>query len=171
VTFGNLLGKPTLQAMVVAREILGGGPVFRSVFVFDNITAPQPKLLFKVEHLRHGDAQISGYSSIMTAEVDLNSTINKGKADVDVTPDLFREFQWSAGAETFVQTTFPGIYPDLTRYQAEADQRLVSFGQDTWKNNAAKVARKRRYRAAVAPRMLMPLFRFAVPPLTIPLST
>lgn len=140
VIFGNLLGKPTLQATVVAREILGGGPVFRSIYVFDNITAPQPKLLFKIEHLRHGDAQISGYSSIMTAEVDLNSTINTGKADADVTPDLFREFQWSAGAGTFVQTTFPGIYPDLTRYQAETDQRLVSSGQDTWKNNAAKVA-------------------------------
>ena len=140
VTFGNLLGKPSLQALVIARQIVGGGPLFRSAFVFDNITAPTPKLLFKVEHLLHGDARISGYSSIMTAEVDLNSTINKGKPDTDVTADLFREFQWSAGAGTFVQVAFPGIYPDLTRYQAETDQALVSFGEDKWKNDVTKVA-------------------------------
>ena len=54
--------------------------------------------------------------------------------------DLFREFQWSAGAGTFVQVAFPGIYPDLTRYQAETDQALVSFGEDKRKNDAAKVA-------------------------------
>jgi len=58
----------------------------------------------------------------------------------DVTVDLFREFQWSAGAGTFVQVAFPGIYPDLTRYQAETDQALVSFGEDKRKNDAAKVA-------------------------------
>ncbi len=141
VTFGNLLGKPSLQAMVVAREILGGGPVFRSVFVFDNITAAKPTLLFKVGHLRHGDARISGYSSIMTAEVDLNSLINKGKLDSQVTADLFREFEWSAGAGKFVQVAFPGIFPDLTRYQAKMDQAGINHGQDTWKNDAAGVAR------------------------------
>src|SRR5258705_3473346 len=40
----------------------------------------------------------------------------------DALPIFFREFKWSGGANTFVQVTFPGIFPDLTRYQAEADQ-------------------------------------------------
>jgi hypothetical protein len=40
--------------MVVARQILGGGPLFRSVFVFDHILAAKPKLLFSVTHLLHG---------------------------------------------------------------------------------------------------------------------
>jgi hypothetical protein len=102
VTFGNLLGKPTLQAMVVAHEIVGGGPLFRSVFVFDKITDSKPKLLFSIRHLLHGDAKISGYSTIMTAEVDLNSPINKGKPDSQVSADLFREFQWSQSKGTFV---------------------------------------------------------------------
>jgi hypothetical protein len=39
-----------------------------------------------------------------------------------------------------VQVAFPGIYPDLTRWQAEFDQRDVNAGQDSWKNSAAKVA-------------------------------
>jgi hypothetical protein len=127
--------------MVVAREIVGGGPTFRSVFVFDKITDPKPQLLFKVGHLLHGDARISGYSTLRTAEVDLNSPLNKGKADAQMTVDLFREFKWSDGAGKFVQVAFPGIYPDLTRYQAEQDQRMVNAGQDTWKNDAGQVAR------------------------------
>ena len=141
VTFGNLLGKPTLQAMVVAHEIVGGGPLFRSVFVFDNITETSPTLLFSARHLLLGDAQVSGYSTILTAEVDLSSAINKGKPSAQLTVDLFREFQWSDGAGKFVQVAFPGLYPDLTRYQAETDQSRVNQGQDTWKNDAAKVAK------------------------------
>jgi hypothetical protein len=141
VFFGNLLGKPSLQAVVVAQQVIGGGPAFRSVFVFDDIMAATPKLLFKVEHLLHGDARISGYSSIMTAEVDLNSVINKGKLDTQVTVDLFREFEWTAGKGTFVQVAFPGMYPDLTRYQAEQDQVMVSHGQNTWKNDPVQVAK------------------------------
>ncbi|MBE3560329.1 MAG: hypothetical protein IMW89_14055 [Ktedonobacteraceae bacterium] len=35
---------------------------------------------------------------------------------------------------------FPGLFPDLTRYQAEADQARIDKGQDTWKNDPAKVA-------------------------------
>ncbi len=140
VTCGNLLGKPSLQAMVVARQILGGGPLYRSVYVFDNILAAKPNLLFSVKHLLLGDAQISGYSSIMTGEADPNSAINKGKLYVHLTVDLFREFQWFDGAGAFVQVVFPGIYPDLTRYQAEQDQARVNGGQDTWKYDAARVA-------------------------------
>jgi hypothetical protein len=140
VSCGNLKGTPTLQALVVARLILGGGPTIRSVFVFDNITSKEPTLLFKVTRLLHGDAKISGYSTIMTAEVDQNSAINKGQPENQLTLDLFREFKWSDGAGTFVQTAFPGIYPDLTRYQAEANQALVNSGQDSWKNNPARVA-------------------------------
>jgi hypothetical protein len=137
VSCGNLLGQPGLQAMVVAREILGGGPTYRSVFVFDNITSAQPKLLFKLENMLNGDAQISNYSTIMTAE---------GDADFPLTTrgtngTIYREFQWSAGAGKFVQVAFPGIFPDLTRYQAVQDQRLVNEGQGTWKNDPQAVAK------------------------------
>lgn len=142
VSCGNLLGKPSLQAVVVTREIVGGGPVFRSVFVFDKITDPKPQLLFKITHLLHGNAQISGYSTIMTAEADNKSSINTGKREADLTVDLFREFAWNAGTGTFVQVVFPGIFPDLTRYQAEADQGNVSQGHDTWKNDAAQTAQR-----------------------------
>jgi hypothetical protein len=35
--------------MVVGREIVGGGPTFRSVFVFDHITDARPPLLFELK--------------------------------------------------------------------------------------------------------------------------
>lgn len=96
--------------MVVGREIVGGGPVYRSVFVFGNITAPKPTLLFKVVHLYHGEVIISGYNTLLTGEVDLNSAINKGKADTQMTVDLFREFKWSDGAGTLTQTASPAFF-------------------------------------------------------------
>jgi hypothetical protein len=137
VRCGHLLGKPTLQAMVVATDILGGGCcVYRGIFVFDKITDPKPQLLFQVGHLLKGEAQISGYSTLLTAEVDLNSSLNKGKTISAMTPDLFREFQWSKGKGTIVQVAFPGLFPDLTRYQAEKDQLLVNQGHQPWKLDA-----------------------------------
>ena len=57
-----------------------------------------------------------------------------------MTADLFREFKWSASANTLVQTVFPGIFPDLTRYQAEADQESVDQGHQPWKLSATMVA-------------------------------
>lgn len=142
VTFANLLGRPSQQAMVVGREILGGGPVYRSVFVFDNITAPKPTLLFKVVHLLQGDAKISVYNTIMTAQVDANFPLSSSDFPVGKHGNIYREFKWSDGAGTFTQTAFPGIFPDLTRYQAELDQGAVNGGQDTWKNDPAKVAQQ-----------------------------
>ncbi len=142
VTCGYMLGKPSLQAVVKAWEIIGGGPPFLSVFVFDKITDPKPQLLFKVGHLLGGDAQISGYSTLLTAEIDTGSSLNKGKPFAGLTRDLFREFQWSAKTGTFVQVAFPGLFPDLTRYQAETDQTLVNQGKDSWKNDPKQVAQK-----------------------------
>ena len=57
-----------------------------------------------------------------------------------MTLDLFREFKWSDGTGTLVPVSFPAIFPDMTRYQAEIDQAHVNQGQDTWKLNAAQVA-------------------------------
>lgn len=139
VSCGNLTGTPALQALVVAR-FLNNGLLMRGAYVFDTITNTQPKLLFKQEGLYKGDARISAYSSITTAMVDTHSSLNKGKSDADAQIDLFREFTWNSRTGGFTQVAFPGIFPDLTRYQAEADQKAVSSGHDAWKNDAAQTA-------------------------------
>jgi len=138
VSCANLMGIPTLQALVTVRNQGTGGIL--DVYVYDNITNPQPTQIFKKMTLAEGDAKISGYNSVLTAEVDAASSINKGKPDAQLTKDLFREYKWSDAAGTLVQIGFPGIYPDLTRFQAEADQAKVNQGQDFWKTNVTKVA-------------------------------
>ena len=138
VTCSNLVGNATLQALVKVRY-QGTGQIL-DVYVFSDITSPSPSQLFKLQNLYKGDAKISVYNTVLTAEVDQNSSINAGKANAELAQDLFREFKWSDGAGTLVPVSFPGMYPDLTRYQAENDQARVNQGQDPWKLNAAQVA-------------------------------
>jgi hypothetical protein len=139
VSFANVLGNPTLQALVTVRHSTANRTL--DVYVFDKITNANPVQLFKLPGLVKGDAKISYYNSVMTAEVDRNSTLNAGKSSGQWTPDLFREFAWNQGAGTLVQVAIPGIFPDLTRYQAEADQASVNQGHQPWKNDPAQEAR------------------------------
>ena len=138
VSCANLTGVSTLQALVTVRNQGTGGIL--DVHVYDNITNPKPTQIFKKMTLAEGDAKISGYNTVLTGEVDAASSINKGKPDAELKQDLFREYKWSDGAGTLVQVAFSGIYPDLTRFQAETDQAKVNQGQDFWKTNATKVA-------------------------------
>ncbi len=139
VSFANVLGNPTLQALVTVRHSDANSTL--DVYVFDKITNAKPVQLFKLQGLVKGDAKISYYNSVMTAEVDQNSPLNAGKSSAQWTQDLFREFAWNAGEGTLTQVAFPGIFPDLTRYQAEADQASVNQGQQPWKLSATLVAR------------------------------
>jgi Immunoglobulin-like domain of bacterial spore germination len=139
VTFAHLMGNSSLQALVTVRYT--GTDARLDVYVFTDITNAHPKQIFKLVGLVKGDARISGYNTVMTAEVDKNSGLNVGKTVSAMKPDLFREFGWSGKEGTMVQVAFPGIYPDLTRYQAEQDQALVNKGKDTWKNDPAQVAK------------------------------
>ena len=139
VSFANMLGTPTLQALVTVRHSDANATL--DVYVFDKITNAKPAQLFKLPGLIKGDAKISYYNSVMTAEVDRNSMSNAGKNSGQWTADLFREFAWDQDTGTLAQVAFPGIFPDLTRYQAEASQALVNKGQDTWKNDPTRVAK------------------------------
>ena len=138
VICGNLIGNATLQALITVRY-QGTGQIL-DVYAYNAITSPSPSQLFKLQNLYKGDAKISVYNTVLTTEVDQNSSINAGKNVSAMTRDLFREFKWSDGAGTLVPVSFPGIFPDMTRYQAENDQAQVNQGQDAWKLNAAQVA-------------------------------
>ena len=140
VSCGHLLGKPSLQALVTVHRNDASGMVL-DVYVFNNITNATPTRIFRLMGLVKGDAKISKYNTVMTAQADELSALNAGKPVSAMTADLFREFKWSAGASTLVQTVFPGIFPDLTRYQAEADQMGVNQGHQPWKLSATEVAR------------------------------
>jgi hypothetical protein len=134
VACGNLSGTPTLQALITVRYSNTGKTL--DVYVYNNIESPNPAQLFKLLSLFDGNATISLRNTVMTAEVDQNSSVNKGKSIASFTQDLFREFNTAS----FAPVSFPGIFPDMTRYQAELDQTQVNAGQDSWKLSATQVA-------------------------------
>jgi hypothetical protein len=138
VTCGNLTGSNTLQALITVRHNVTAATL--DVYVYDNIIAANPTQLFSLMGLYNGDARISVYNTIITAEVDVNSSVNKGQPSSAYQRDLCREFAWFRQTGTFEQVGFPGIFPDLTRYQAEADQQQVNGGRDAWKLSAAQTA-------------------------------
>ena len=139
VNCANLIGTPTLQALVTVRS--DGTAAMLDVYVYNHITDPNPTQIFKLQGLYKGDAKISGYNTVLTAEVDGGSSVNKNvTTNAALTVDLFREFKWSDGAGTLVPVSFPGIFPDLTRYQAELDQASVNQGHAPWKLSATQTA-------------------------------
>ena len=114
VICGSLEGAGTLDALVDVRYY---APEARlDYFVYDNLYGT-PVRRMSAQGLLDGDALISSVGTIVTAEINPNDTV-KGVVD------LFKEYQWNGA--TFGQTLFPGMYPDVTRYQAEQAQAQVS---------------------------------------------
>ena len=138
VTCASLLGTSSLQALVTVRSAGSGRTL--DIHVYNNITAPKPDEVFQLQNLLNGDAKISTYHTIITGEVDPNSQINKYQGNANFTMDLFREFKWFNSTHTFYPVVFPGLFPDLTRYEAESDQQKVNQGQQAWQLDAAQVA-------------------------------
>ncbi len=138
VSCANLVGSATLQALVTVRHSDDGSTM--DVYVFDNISSSSPTRIFQLMGLVQGKAKISGYNTVLTASADELSALNMGKPVSQMTADLFREFRWSASAGTLTQIAFPGIFPDLTRYQAEDDQEQVNQGHQPWKLSATMVS-------------------------------
>jgi hypothetical protein len=137
VTCAYLMGVPALQALVNVRTSSAASTL--SVYVYNNITNPDPTQIFSLLNLYKGQAKISGYNTVLTAQVDQSSSVNVNK-NGNYSLDLFREFKWSDGAGTLAQIAFPGLFPDLTRYQAEQDQQQVNQGQRPWELDAAQTA-------------------------------
>ncbi len=128
VTCANLTSNDSLQALVVS--IYEGTGQNADIYVFNNITSPNPSQIFKLHNLYRGSARISAYNTLLTAEVDQGSSLNApNAANGNFQQDLFREFAWSSGAGTLVPVSFPGVFPNLTRYEAERDQQLVNQGK------------------------------------------
>lgn len=110
-------------------------------YVYDNLFGA-PAKRFGVPGLLGGDAQISPTNTIITAENPNNDPLG---------PNLFKEYQWNGS--TYAQILFPGMYPDMTHYQAEKDQANVNAqlaqttatptaSNNVWQNSAFAVVNK-----------------------------
>jgi hypothetical protein len=140
VLCGYLMGAPTLQAVVKVRY--KGADDLLDIDVYTNITSAQPAGVFSLKGLPHGDVIISNYNTLMTSEIDAKPNQGAVVATTTGQQDLYREFKWSDSAGTLVQITFPGFFPDLTRYQAEYEQNQVNTGQgyQQWRLSAVTTA-------------------------------
>jgi hypothetical protein len=140
VLCGYLIGVPSLQAMVKVRY--GGADGMLDIDIYTNITSAHPTRIFLLQGLSHGDVGISNYNTILTREIELKPGQQAGVPSTQAQQDLYREFKWSDGAGTLMQIAFPGLYPDLTRYQAEFVQGEVNTGQgfQQWRLSAVTTA-------------------------------
>ncbi|HEY6285449.1 MAG TPA: hypothetical protein VIX20_07295 [Ktedonobacteraceae bacterium] len=127
VTCGSLEGSGSFEALINVRYYTPDAKL--DYYVYNNLYGT-PDRTFNMQGLLDGDAQISPSGTIMTAEIGPQDTI-KAK------PDVFKEYQWNGSA--FVQAMFPGMYPDMTYYQAEQNQAQLNTElaagnkQDEWR--------------------------------------
>ncbi len=133
VQCAHVLGNTSLQALITVRS--NDIKADLDAYVYTNITASAPSRLFLLIGLRAGDARFSPYNTIISAE------INRKVAPLATSPDLFREFKWAEAAGTLVPVAFPGLYPDMTRYQAEASQIIANRATSSWRKDASQVAK------------------------------
>ncbi len=137
VSCGYLMGTPSLQAVVMVRHKDASST--GDIFVYNHITSTSPNSIFTLKGLLHGDAKISAYNTLLTAQEDPNSLFNKGQT-TQWTVDLAREYKWSDQTGTFAQVVFSGIFPDTSRYQAEFEQDQVNTGRgfQQWRLDTVK---------------------------------
>lgn len=141
VQCAHVLGNTSLQALVTVRS--NDAKATLDAYVYTDITSAHPSRLFSLIGLRAGDARFSPYNTVISAE------INRKTSPLASSPDLFREFKWSEAAGTLVPFAFPGLYPDMTRYQAESSQVTASSAANSWRKDASAVAK------ALAVKMLL----------------
>jgi hypothetical protein len=133
VTCGYVEGNGLLQAMVNVRYFTPDAKL--DMYVYDNLSGT-PAQRFRVQGLIDGDTNISPSGTITTAEIGVNGLSN-------AVPDLFKEYKWNGS--TFAQILFPGLYPDITHYQAEKSQALYvsqggASGNESWRTSGVVVA-------------------------------
>ena len=114
VMCGSLEGSGSLVALINVRYYSADARL--DYYVYDGLFG-SPRRTFAAAGLLDGDAQISALGTIITAEIGPGDSL---KAN----PDVFKEYQWQNGA--FAQVLFPGVFPDMTHYQAERDQAQLN---------------------------------------------
>jgi hypothetical protein len=140
VICGYLMGVPSLQAVV--KIGYKDTKFLLDVDVFTAITSTKPVRIFALTGLLQGDVNISNYNTLLTSQIDPNSSLNKGHLAAQQLVDLYREFKWLDRAGTLVPVAFPGLFPDISRFQAEFEQYEVNNGQgyQQWRLSAATTA-------------------------------
>ena len=135
VICGYLMGQPTLQAVVTVRT--SGTDRLLDLHVFTHLTGASPTTIFSLTGMHGGEAIVSNYNTLLTHQEEWLPFQNE-----QIRHTLAREFKWSDSAHMLVQVGFVGLYPDLSRYDAETTQAQVNVSQGDrgWQLDAVSTA-------------------------------
>lgn len=88
---------------------------------------PTLTLIFKRQGLIQGEAAITGANTLSLSQEDTSISPDTTPVLQPLQQNVYQEYAWSSGALT--QVTFPGIYPVLSRSEAQALQDQENTGQ------------------------------------------
>ncbi|MBV9229335.1 MAG: hypothetical protein JOZ18_08475 [Chloroflexi bacterium] len=88
---------------------------------------PTLTLLFKHQGLIQGTVDVTGANTLSIGELDTTLPQDASAQLQPLQQSVYREYIWHNG--TFVQTVFPGLYPVISRSEAEALQNQANNGQ------------------------------------------
>ncbi len=128
-----------LGAIQYVDALLGGQPAALvqvmdaqrtlDVYVYGCVmhhTTPTLTILFKQQGLTQGTISVSKANTLMLGERDMMLSQDMTAVLQPMQQNLYQEYRWQNG--TFVQVTFPGLYPVTDRSEAEALQAQANNG-------------------------------------------
>ncbi len=89
--------------------------------------SPRLTTLFSQRGLIEGTATISASNTLLVSELDTTLASQATTLMQPLQQNVYREYSWQKG--TFVQISFPGLYPVTSRGEAEALQQAADNGQ------------------------------------------
>lgn len=94
---------------------------------------PHLVTLFTQRGLPQGTASVSASNTLVLGQLDTNLSPQAAIMVQPMQENIYREFRWQNG--TFVQVSYPSLYPVTSRTEAEALQQQANNGQSlTWSN-------------------------------------
>jgi hypothetical protein len=89
--------------------------------------SPRLTTLFSQRGLVEGTATISASNTLLVSELDTTLASQATTLMQPLQQNVYREYSWQNA--TFVQVSFPGLYPVTSRSEAEALQQMADNGQ------------------------------------------
>ncbi len=97
---------------------------------------PTITLLFKQQELVQGTATITQAHTLSIGQIDTTLAANKNSFLLPLQENVYHEYAWENGA--LRQTSFPGLYPVISRSEGEALQEQANYNQDMpWRDPQA----------------------------------
>jgi hypothetical protein len=131
-----------IAAVQLVNELAGGQPAVMvqvanadaehrlDIYVYGcsiQDTLPKLTLLFKQQGLVEGTAVITQAHTLSISQLDTSLGPDAEAQLLPLQQNVYREYRWTKGA--LVQTVFPGLYPVISRSEAEELQDEANKGQ------------------------------------------